>query len=396
MTSESCCTLAVVGRRRRALRGLTGTGLALAAALLVAGCSTSKADDAAPPSGAHNVMLSAAQRQHIRVYTVAESSFHRSVETTGAVDFDNDHATSVLAPFSGPVSHLLVAAGDKVEQGQALAVVDSADFAAAIGAYRKALVAAHNARRLAVMDQDLVQHDGIAQREAAQAQTDAASAEADRDAALQTLVALHVDAATIKDIQAGRSVAHAGGTIRAPIAGTVVEKLISPGQLLQAGSTACFTVADLSRVWVMAQLSAADLAAVRVGDTAEVVIGGGAKNLPGTVDNISALVDPDTRAVIARVVVTNPAGALKKQMYVSVLIHSRQPSRGLLVPVSAILHDDENLPFVYVVQRDGSYARQRVSTGYRAGGQVDVTTGLQVGAQVVVDGGIFVQFMQSQ
>jgi cobalt-zinc-cadmium efflux system membrane fusion protein len=66
------------------------------------------------------------------------------------------------------------------------------------------------------------------------------------------------------------------------------------------------------------------------------------------------------------------------------------------VPVSAILRDDENLPFVYVAQRDGSFARQHVTLGYRAGEQYDIPAGLQRGDRVVTDGGLFVQFMQSQ
>ncbi len=94
--------------------------------------------------------------------------------------------------------------------------------------------------------------------------------------------------------------------IRSPIAGTVVEKLITPGELLEAGTTPCFTVADLSRVWVMAQIFGSDLASVSVGDPAEVVTGIGANDFSGTVDNISALVDPDTRSVVVRVVVENP------------------------------------------------------------------------------------------
>src|SRR5450756_2252432 len=115
------------------------------------------------------------------------------------------------------------------------------------------------------MDKDLVQHNGVSEREAQQAQTDAANAEADRDAALQALVSLNVDPAAIKALQQGRPVSRIEGVIRAPVAGTVAEKLITPGQLLQAGTTACFTVADLSRVWVMAQISDSDLASVRVG-----------------------------------------------------------------------------------------------------------------------------------
>ena len=150
-----------------------------------------------------NVTLTAAQRQKIQFYTVAPSKFHKTTETTGTVDFDNDQATSVLAPFGGPVSKLLVNPGDKVKAGDPLAEVDSPDFAAAISAYRKALATAQTLRRVADMDKDLIQHNGVAQREEEQAQTDAANAEADRDAALQTLVSLNLDPQVIKDLQAG-------------------------------------------------------------------------------------------------------------------------------------------------------------------------------------------------
>jgi membrane fusion protein, heavy metal efflux system len=369
----------------------------LAIAMLCSGCS-SKPDDSVQAAAvtASNVTLTAAQRQHIHLYTVAQSMFSKTVETAGTVDFDNDQATSVLAPFSGPASRLLVAPGDKVKKGDPLAVVESPDFAAATSAYSKALVTARNARRLADADKDLVQHDGVSQREQQQAQTDATNAEADRDAALQALVSLNVDPKTIKDIQAGRPVSRVEGTIRSPITGTVVEKLITPGQLLQAGTTPCFTVADLSRVWVMAQISSSELASVSVGDTAEVTTGVASKSISGTVDNISALVNPDTRAVVARVVVDNRGDFLKKQMYVGVRIHSRQQSSGLLVPVSAILRDDENLPFAYTAERDGSFARRHVTLGYRAGDRYQIADGLKAGDQVVADGGIFMQFMQSQ
>jgi len=143
----------------------------------------------------------------------------------------------VLAPFSGPVSKLLVSPGDQVKKGAPLALVDSPDFAAGIDAYRKALATARTNRRLADLDKDLLEHHGVAQREADQAETDATNAEADRDAALQALVSLQVDSQTIKDIDAGRPIAHPAGVIRAPIAGTVVEKLITPGELLPVSYT---------------------------------------------------------------------------------------------------------------------------------------------------------------
>jgi cobalt-zinc-cadmium efflux system membrane fusion protein len=371
--------------------------LELSALILMTACSPkTDVNPPAPSVAASNVKLTTEQRRKLRLYKVAQSTFHKTVESTGVVDFDNDQATSVLAPFSGPVSRLLVSLGEHVKLGAPLAVVDSPDFAAAISAYRKSISTAQTLRRLADLDKDLIEHNGVAKREAEQAETDAVNAEADREAALQQLVSLHVPADSVKAIQEGRSVSRIEGVIRAPVAGTVVEKLITPGQLLQAGTTPCFTVADLSRVWVLAQVFGADLEAVQVGDAAEVVTGIGENTFSGTVDNIAALVDPGTRSVAVRVVAKNPADFLKKQMYVRVLIHAQKPSAGTLIPVSAVLRDDVNLPFVYTAQPDGSFARQHVTLAYRTGDQYDIAEGLKTGDEIVVDGGLFVQFMQSQ
>jgi cobalt-zinc-cadmium efflux system membrane fusion protein len=373
---------------------IRGGALTLIAALMICGCS--RKDDDTQSTKAVNVTLTAAQRQNLRLYSVAATQYHDSLDTTAVIDFDNDQATSVLAPFSGPVSRLLVSLGDHVKQGAPLAAVVSPDFAAGVGAYRKALATAKTNRRLADLDKDLIQHQGVARREADQAETDAVNAEADRDAALQTLISLNVSPETIKDIQEGRPVTRPEGLIRAPITGTVVERLITPGQLLEAGTTACFTVANLSRVWVMAQIFGADLESVSLGDSAEIITGTQAKTQSGRVDNIGALVDPDTRSVSVRIVADNPDAVLKKGMYVHVVIQAHRESTGLLVPVSSILRDDENLPFVYVAQPDNSFARRHVSLGHRIGDQYVIDDGVKAGDQVVIEGGLFVQFMQNQ
>jgi cobalt-zinc-cadmium efflux system membrane fusion protein len=397
MKTKSFGGRATAQRRRRLPWTAAVVVMTSASVMSLTGCAP-KIDDSsqAAPVTTSNVTLTSAQRQNIHLYTVAAAQFRKTIETTGAVDFDNDQATSVLAPFSGPASRLLVSPGDRVKKGAPLALVDSPDFAAAVSTYSKALATARTNRRLADLDKDLLEHHGVSQREQDQAETDAINAEADRDAALQALVSLQVDQQTVKEIQEGRPISRPGAVIRSPIAGTVVEKLITPGELLQAGTTPCFTVADLSRVWVMAQLFGSDLAAISLGDPAEVLSGIDAKTFSGTVDNISALVDPDTRSVPVRVVVENPGNFLKKQMYVRVRIQASQESTGLLVPVSAMLRDNENLSFVYIAKPDGSFARQHVTLGYRAGDQYDVAAGLQAGDKIVVDGGIFIQFMQTQ
>jgi cobalt-zinc-cadmium efflux system membrane fusion protein len=356
---------------------------ALALALL-AGCSSSADENSATPA-IPNVRLTKAQLAHVQLYTVVPVGYRQKVEAPGTVDYDNNQATSVVSPFTGPVTRIFVAQGQPVAKGQALAAVASADVANAVAAYRKAAVASANARRVAAADRDLAAHNGISEREAAQAQTDAASAEADRVAAFQALASMGASPAS------GLS-----GIIHAPVSGVVVDKTVTPGQLLQAGSSTAFTVANLSQVWVMTQIAASDLPFVHVGDAAQIDPKNGTGPFHGTVQNVSASVDPNTRAVVARIVAPNPGDLLKKQMFVDVSIESGRVSTGLLVPVSAVLRDDENLPFVYIALPDGSFARRHVMLGYRDSQNEDVTSGLRSGDRIVSNGALFLQFMQSQ
>jgi cobalt-zinc-cadmium efflux system membrane fusion protein len=362
---------------------------------LLAGCSGKPPAQAATTTP-HNVTLTKAQQQGIHVVTVAQDEYHTTVTTTGVVDFDHNRAAQVLAPFSGSVTKLLVTLGDHVKQGQPLAEVNSPDYASAVGAYRKAVLAAAAADSVASNDRDLYAHQAISQRENADAQAAAAGADAERAAALQALVALHMDAKTIAAIRAGKSVAHGSGVIRAPITGTVVEKSVAPGQTLAAGTTPCFTIADTSKMWVMARVFGADLGRVQTGDPATVGLGDGGKPLTGVVTNVGAVVDPDTRSVAARVAIDNTGGALRKGMFVQAHIRSRVARKGILVPVSAVLRDDENLPFVYVVAKDGGYARRPVTLGMRVGDRYVIPEGLRAGDKVVADGSIFLRFIQSQ
>ncbi len=364
--------------------------------VLLAGCSREEPKAPAASVAAGNVTLTAAQRQSIHLQTVATSRFGRTIETTGTVGFDADRATTVLAPISGPAAKLLVSLGTPVKAGDPLAMIESPDYAAAISAYRKGVATAKNARRIADMDKELFKADAIARNDMEQAQTDAINADADRDAALEQLHSIGVDTDTIERIQNSLPVTNVSGVIRAPLTGIVVEKLITPGQLLQAATTPCFTVADLSQVWVLADIYESELSNVSLGDEAEVLTTATTNSYRGVVDNISALVDPNTRSIAVRVVAKNPDGILKKQMYVRVLIHSTKQTSGVLAPVSAVLRNEENLPFVYIALSDGSFERRRVVLGSRVGDQYEITSGLKDGEQIVIEGGLFVQFLQDQ
>jgi cobalt-zinc-cadmium efflux system membrane fusion protein len=346
--------------------------------------------------GITNTTLTPDQLEHLKIAPVATVAFRPEVQTTGTVAFDGDLSTQVLAPISGPVLRILVQPGAWVKRGDALATVSSPDFASAVSDFRKAQATSVQARRVATMDSALFKSDGIARRDMEQAQTDAVSAEADRDAALQALEALGVDSATLAGLRDNKPVTAVQGVIRAPIEGTVVEKLINPGQLLQAGTTPTFTIADLSTVWVMASVFESDLASVVHGDKVDVVTGASPRPLAGTVDYVQALVDPATKATQVRVVVPNTGHLLKRDMYVTATIHSSKEKHGILLPVSAVLRDENNLPFVFVQLPGGGFERRQVTLGSRVDDKYEISAGLKDGERVIQVGGLFLQFAQSQ
>lgn len=372
--------------------------LASGALLIAAACSRGTGESAAAesaaarPGGGFNIPP--AQLSRIHVVPVQQTVFRPTVSTTGTVAFNGDKTTQVLAPISGPVTGTFVSLGARVSPGTPLASVSSPDFASAVANFRKAETAYQHLRRIAALDEALFKTDAIAHRDVEQAEADAAAAAADRDAAAEQMRSLGVDRATIAAIQAGRAVAPLQAIIRAPISGIVVEKLVNPGQLLQAGTTPTFTIADVSSMWVTANVFESDLPVVHRGESAVIAVDASSPTITGTVDNVADLVDPTTKATGVRIVAPNPRGALKRDMLVRVTIHGDRAQTGLLVPTSAVLRSDENLPFVFVALPKGGFNRRPVTLGNRVGDQYQILSGLAAGDRVVSEGGLFLDFAQ--
>ncbi len=350
------------------------------------------ADSAAATIGKGGFTVTPEQQSRIHLVVATQSSYQPSVEATGTVAFNGDRSTQVLSPVSGPVSRLYVEVGAQVGRGTPLAAVASPDFAAAIAAYRKAQATYRNLQRIADQDVQLFKTDAIARRDVDAAQTDAAGAAADRDAAMEQLRALGVNPAAVAD----GSASTISAVIRAPIEGVVVERTINPGQLLQAGSTPAFTIADLSTMWVLANVFEADLPNIRQGQLATVTSSSMPSPISGSVDYVAALVDPASRATSVRISVPNRSHLLKRDMYVKVTINSDVKRNGILVPAAAVLRDEQNLPFVFVQAPKGGYERRSVTLGAHVGNNYEVLSGLTVGEKVVTEGALFLQFAESQ
>jgi cobalt-zinc-cadmium efflux system membrane fusion protein len=341
--------------------------------------------------------LTTEQRARIHLVTVQTTSFRPTLEATGTVAFNGDKSTPVLSPISGPALQILVNPGAVVKKNDALATVSSPDFAAAVASYRKSESAYRNLKRIADLDEQLFKNDAIARRDLEQAQTDASAAAADREAALQQMRALGVQESQIDAIREDKPMTEPlQATIRAPLNGTVVEKLISPGQLLQAGTTQCFTIADLSSMWVFANVFPSDVKDVAVGEPVDVITDASTLPLEGRIDYVAALVDPNSKAIGVRVLVPNLNHVLRRDMFVHVGIHANHEHTGLLVPTTSVLRDEENLPFVYVAAPNGGFDRRSITLGSRVENRYEVVSGIAPGDKVVAEGALFLQFAESQ
>ncbi|MDQ6924947.1 MAG: efflux RND transporter periplasmic adaptor subunit, partial [Candidatus Eremiobacteraeota bacterium] len=152
----------------------------------------------------------------------------------------------------------------------------------------------------------------------------------------------------------------------------------------------------LSTVWVLASVFPDNLRDVAVGETADVVTDASPTPLTGRVAYIASLVDSASNAVSVRLLVPNRGLLLRRGMFVRVGIHAARERTDILVPVSAVLRDEQNLPFVFVAAPDGSFGRRRVTLGQQVGEQYALRAGLTSGDQVVAEGALFLQFAETQ
>jgi cobalt-zinc-cadmium efflux system membrane fusion protein len=204
-----------------------------------------------------------------------------------------------------------------------------------------------------------------------------------------------VSAAEIGDAEKDNATVRPELPMRSPIAGTVVQKLVNPGQLIQAGATTAFVISNVSTVWVQAHVYEKDLRSVRVGDAAEVRAPSFPDVFSGKVGYVGNMLDPATRTTPVRVVTANPGGFLKKDQFVDVVIRDKASHDALVVPTSAVLYDAENLPFVYVQVEPGKFAQRQIRLGPQQNGETEVTQGLSESEKVVTQGSLFLQFANS-
>jgi len=376
--------------------------LALLSALSTYSCTASKPISAQPvdtsaPGEQEAALFRVPQNQleHLKIVEVRKEVWSTTVHTTGTVDWDADHTTQAITQVSGPISRLLVDTGTAVTAGQPLLYVSSPDVSNAISAYRKARNHLDYSKKALDRSKDLLDHKVIAMKDLEAAEQDYNDAGSDVENSLQALKVFGVTQQELDDAQRQGVAINPQLAVRSPIAGMVVQKLVSPGLVIQAGMTPCFTISEVSTVWVQGHIYDRDLDSIRVGDTVEETSSSFKQTFRGVVSYIGALVDPATRTIPVRIVTQNPQGMLKKDMFVDAVIHTKSGRSLLAVPTSAILRNDENLPFVYVEAAPGQFAQRLVNVGVQQGDETEIVSGSKPGEKIVAEGSVFLQFANS-
>ncbi len=312
---------------------------------------------------------------------------------SGRVVWNEDATVRIYSPVAGRVQEVLARPGERVEAGAALARIDSPDFGQAQADARKAEADLMLARRTRARVQDLFDHGAVARKDLEAAEDAEAGAEAEQHRAVARLQ-LYSAAAGDGD---GRF------TLRTPIAGTIVEKNLNPGQEVrpdqmlanapQLLAPLC-VVSDPTRLRVMIDTPERDLIYLRRGlpvtVSSESLPG---KEFPGEVEWIADALDPATHMVSVRATVENPERLLKAEMFVSVAFKSAAIA-GAEVPTTAVfLKGDRH--FIWIEERPAVYTRHEVGVGPEQDGKILVTSGVVAGQRVVTDGGLLLDELRA-
>jgi len=347
---------------------------------------------------------SPAEWASLTIQPVTERAFRAEHVTEGKIAVDEDRSTPVFSPYAGRVTKLLARPGDSVTQGQPLFVIEAADTVQAQNDFITAATGLNKAR--SALDLAQLQHkrakdlfEGKAvplkdfqQAEATliQAQNDLRSTETALEAARNKLRILGLTDDAISAFQEKGRI-NPETTIFAPIAGTVVQRKIGPGQYVNSGaSDPVFVIGDLSTVWLTAFVRETEASTVVVGQELTFnLLALPGRTLTGRINYVAAAIDPATRRLMVRATVDNASGQLKPEMFATVTLYAPDDQPSVGVPKQALIYEGDQVR-VWVAHEDKSIELRQIKTGLTNGDLVEVHGNLRPGEQIVTKGSLFI------
>ncbi|MCJ2047776.1 efflux RND transporter periplasmic adaptor subunit [Methylobacterium sp. J-078] len=345
---------------------------------------------------------SPAQRAALDIQPVRTMSFRPEGTAEGRIALNDDDNVPVTSPYAGRVTRVLVRAGDTVKAGDVLLTLEATDMVQAQSDYQAALNTLAKATALLKLDQtiaarqqELFQAKAVALKDYQSAQNDVIGAQSDLKTAEAGLEAVKNRLRLLGKTDAEIAAYEKKGTmspetqIRAPIAGTIVQRKVGLGQYLSASSDPVFVIGDLSTVWLVANVRESEIPRIRIGQEIEATVAGfGERVFKGRVNYMSASLDPATRRLAVRSEVANPEGLLKPEMFAAFTIFTGPGQTAPAVPAAAIVYEGARA-HVWVARPDGAIEARPITLGMTVGGLAQVTGGLSAGEAIVTRGAVF-------
>lgn len=353
-------------------------------AVLLAGCNQEgNHQSVAAPSDPLLVQPAAELAAQLKVTLVEKSPVTETLRVAGRIDFDEQRLARIGATVTGRVTSIQAVLGQEVKKGDLLAQINSAELSNAQLAYLKARAQFELHRRNVERAKALIEADVIGSAELQRRESEYQISGAETRAAADQLRVLGVSAGALDRL--GKSGAIDSVTpVVASLSGIVVERKVAPGQVVQPAD-ALFVVADLKRVWAVAQVPEQQVSQVRLGQSVSIEVPAmDHPKLVGKLIYVGQTIDPETRTVLVRTELENADGRLKPAMLASMVIEAK-PVERLVVPAGAVVRegDDDN---VFVRVAGGGYRLTKLKLGPEQGGLRVVLSGLKGGESVVVDG----------
>jgi cobalt-zinc-cadmium efflux system membrane fusion protein len=352
---------------------------------------------------------SATQWATLTVEPVQQKVFRSEHVTEGKIAVDEDRSTPIFSPYAGRVTKLFVKPGDIVTVGQTLFTVEAADMVQAQNDFISAATALNKARsalNLAQINDKrqrlLYEGKAVPLKEVQQAQgaldaaqNDVRSAEVALEATRNRLRILGKTDQEITDFQEKGTI-NPATPIYAPIAGTIVQRKVGPGQYVGSGaSDPVFIIGDLATVWLVAYVRETDAPLVHVGQPIYfTVLAYPDRTFPATISYVAAALDPTSRRLLVRASVDNSAGLLKPEMFASVKILTGESDIEIAVPRDAIIYEGDTAR-VWVVRDDKGIELRRIKVGLTNGTMVEVLGGLAPSDRVITQGSLFIDRVAS-
>lgn len=340
----------------------------------------------------------------LTVEPATEQVFRREHITEGKIAVNEDSSTPIFSPYAGRVTKLLVKPSDTVQQGQPLFIIEATDTVQALNDFASALSTMNSAQSKLNLAQivekrqnDLYAGKAVPLKDWQQSEADLTTAQNDMRAAETAVEASHNrlrilgrSEDQISMFQKTRQIS-ADTPIYSPIAGTVVQRKVGPGQFISSGaSDPVFVIGNLSTVWLTAFVRESEAADVKLGQDIQFTV----LALPGrifkaTINYVSAAIDPNTRRLMVRATVDNKEDLFKPEMFANVTIFAGEDRKAVGVSKQALIYEGERVR-LWVAHDDKSIELREVQTGLINGDMVEVTRNLKPDEKVITRGSLFI------